>query len=897
MDTETTHYTAARLRPPRLARGVISRARLDGLLELVRSRLLTVVKAPPGYGKTTVAHCWAEALVGQGARVAWLTLTALDDDAERFFGSLSAAVRRACAGEHAAPASPDWMLREMSIPLRHRTEWLLAELQADPGDFFIVLDDYHEITRPEIHQAISAQLRHAPEQLHLIVLSRTEPPIDRAALRAHDAVLELGAETLRFDLGETRQLLRKGQADDAGAHDAALLQTMTGGWIAALRAALLAARIQGSAAQYLRQIPATLRPINALFADLLAQLPAEWVDFMQRIAVAERVCAPLAECLSGRADAQALLDRLEAQQVFITALDETQQWFAFHRLFRDCLLRHAQQSDPGLEPRMRRRAAAWCAANGLWAEAIDQALGAGDAAQALAWIEEHAMAAVGAGDLLTLLSWERQLRAHLVESPLRLRLAFAWGLSLAMACDRALVLLDGVEAQLPSLPPAGREGLANECLALRSVIVCTLGDYELADALAQRCSDEMQALTPRPWVVNAVRNVLAAACLHTGRWRQLYGTQPPPGDAGGAGGDRMAQVYRLSILGLAELRQGNLDEAAVLLERGMAAGAGSQPLVALPAPTLALVRYLQDRRVEAARLNAEHWDINKRVAPIEALYAAYGVAARLARLDRQPIQARQWLDEGASIGAARGWRRVQVTLLLEKVRLCLLEGRLAEADATAHRIEVLAQAPGKSRLESVDFSRAEALARAWCELAQGRASSAVQRLEPLLAAAGADGRVIDRIGLGGSLALARDAAGDRRGAIGELLGALQAVHATGAVRALVDQPQSLRPLLQAAVDEAAATLGRPWLGALLARMLPSCDEAGGAGAGAAATAMERLSPREGHILRLLAVGQSNKEIARALGITPETVKTHVSRILGKLGAQNRAQAAAMVVGR
>lgn len=897
LDTATTRYSSARLRPPRPARGVVARARLDGLLELVRTRLLTVVKAPPGFGKTTMAQSWVETLAGQGARVAWLSLTALDDDPERFFGSLAAAVRRACAGEHAPAADPDWMMREMSIPLRHRTEWLLSELAADPGDFFIVLDDYQEITRPEIHQAISAQLRDAPEQLHLIVLGRTDPPIERAALRAHDAVLELGADTLRFNLVETRQLLRKSQTEAAGAHDAALLHAMTGGWVAALRAALLTARIQGSTAQYLRQLPATLRPINALFADLLAQLPAELVDFMQRIAVAERICAPLAETLTGRADAQALLERLEAQQVFISALDEPQQWFAFHRLLRDCLLRHAQQSDPGLEPRMRRRAAAWCAAHGLWAEAIDQALGAGDSAQALQWIEEHAMAAVGAGDLLTLLSWERQLRAHLVESPLRLRLAFAWGLSLAMACDKALVLLDGVEAQLPALAPAERTALAHECLALRSVVVSTLGDYELADALAQRCSDEMQALTPRPWVVNAVRNVLAATCLHTGRWRQLYGTQPLPARQGGSTADRMALVYHLSILGLAELRQGHLDEAAALLDRGMAAGSGSQPLVALPAPTLALARYLQDRCAEAAQLNAEHWDINKRVAPIEALYAAYLVAARLARLEGQPIQARQLLDEGASIGAARGWRRVQLILQLEKVRLCLLEGRLAEAEASAHRIEVLAQGTGRSKLETLDFSRAAATARAWCDLAQGRAADAARALEPLRAAAATEGRVIDRIGLGGSLALARAAAGDRRGAADALLESLQAVHESGALRALTDQPQPLRPLLLSVAGDDAATLGRPWLTALVARVLQACEDGGDAPAAAAGGALDKLSPREGHILRLLAVGQSNKAIARALGITPETVKTHVSRILTKLGAQNRAQAAAMVVSR
>ncbi|MCA1481767.1 hypothetical protein I6F37_43310, partial [Bradyrhizobium sp. NBAIM08] len=129
--------------------------------------------------------------------------------------------------------------------------------------------------------------------------------------------------------------------------------------------------------------------------------------------------------------AQALLQRLERQQFFINPLDDRQHWFAFHPLFRDFLLRSAQQRDPARVRATQQAAANWHAEQGLWTDAIAQALAAGDTALALGWIEGHAMTVVGAGDLMTLLAWERQLRSHLVESPLRLRLAFAWGLGLA----------------------------------------------------------------------------------------------------------------------------------------------------------------------------------------------------------------------------------------------------------------------------------------------------------------------------------------------------------------------------------------------------------------------------------------------------------------------------------
>ena len=895
---------ASRLRPPRPSRGVIARARLDGLLDLVRTRALTVVKAPPGYGKTTVAQSWAEALAGEGARVAWLSLGAQDNEEERFFAALaSAVVRPDSAG---VPRSHELTVRELSIPLRHRVEWLTIELCADPSEFFLMLDDYQEITRPEIHQALAAQLRHLPPQMHIVIIGRGEPAIDLTTLRAHDAVLEVDAQMLRFDLAETQQLLRKGPGGAPAEREAALLHELTGGWVAALRAAMLSTQMQGHAAQEVRRAQGAPRSINVLFTELLARLPPELRDFLERTSVAERLCGALAARLSGRADAQDLLLRLDRQQLFISALDDQQQWYALHRLFRDFLQRSAEQRDATLLPARHREAAFWCAEQGLWSQAIGHALAAGDKPQALTWIEQVAMVVVGAGDLLTLLDWERQLRAHLVESPLRLRLAFAWGLGLAMACDKALVLLDGVEAQLDQatdLAPAQQVALRCECLALRSVVVCTTGDYELAATLAEQCgSDRSQP----PWVVNALRNVAAAASLHTGRWERLYVAPPVHGESRGA--DSTASAYRLSIRGLGELRQGHLEEAAALLEEGLVVGAGRAPLAALPAPTLALVRYLQDRTAEAARINAEHMEVNQRVAPIEGLCNAYLVAARLARLDGQPIRARHLLDEAGSIATARGWRRAEVMLLHEKVRLCLLDGRLAEAGANAGRMERLAAEAARSALDRRDYGRAAAWARAWCDLVGTAPLRAVASLRSLLEEAHGDGRRVDAIGLAGALALAQHATGETAAAGEMLREACALVQSTGAVRALLDVPGALVPLLQvltrsqarqpraAGVATPVVPSPTPGFEALLLRLQRAQPPAGEAAPARPMSAqLQSLSPREHHILQWLADGRTNKEIARGLGIAPETVKSHVSRIFSKLGAQNRAQAVAIVM--
>lgn len=885
MTRTTGTALAAKTRPPQPARGVIPRPRLEQQCELVRSRLLTLVTAPPGYGKTSVGLAWSQALAGDGAHVAWLRLGPEDADAERFLSALAQAVRHACGGS-AAVGLP-WAPGDLSIPPAQRIDWLLAQIDGEGADVVLFIDNAHELQDGDALPCLSMLLRFAPESLHLVLLGRTELPLALASLRAQDAVLDVQADTLCFDLLETEQLLRRHHGDTAP-DQAAQLHAYTGGWIAALRAAMLAARLHGSTpGDALRRGP--LKSVQALFSELVERLPPPLQAFLECAAVTQRTCARLAVCLSGHADAGALLDELEKRQLFVTAADED-GWCEFHLLFREFVRRRLHGREPARLAALHRSAAHWFAGEGLWADAIHHALAGDDTPQALDWIEQHAMTVVGAGDLLTLRAWEWQLRAHLVQSPLRLRLAFAWGLSLGMACDRALSLLDGVEADLP--PDAG-PALREECLALRAVIVMTTGDYELGASLAGRCTLPGR---PAPWVANAVRNVVAAAHLHTGHWQHLYGTAAlVGGDRVGAAppGDPMSLGYRLSIRGLAEYRQGQLDEAAQLLEQALAIGVARGPqgkvLAALPAPTLALVRYEQDRLDEAVRINAEYFDVNRRVAPIEGLYGAYLVAARVARLQGHPARARYLLDEGESIGAARGWRRVVAAMRLERLRHCLLDGRLAEAAASVEGLAALAApGPGRPALECRDFGHATAVGRGWLALAGDQPARAAEPLAEALEQARASGRLLDELMLATSLALAEDALGDTPAAVGRLRAACSRARAIGAMRSLVDQPVAVQPLLAKAMTGC----NEPGLVTFIGRA--SASAAGDGSRGGAASRVQTLSPRELSILKLVADGKSNKAIARGLGIAPETVKSHVSRIFGKLGASNRAQAASMV---
>jgi LuxR family maltose regulon positive regulatory protein len=888
-----------KIRQPWRSRGVIARARLDAYLDIIRNRRLTLLVAPPGYGKTTAAAAWVDALAGTGAQVAWLSLGPEDDEPERFLDYVDAAMAPALG--KAAQAAGGALSATFSVPMETRLGWLLEELGRLPHEVYLFLDDFHLVSHGQILAAIDFLLRYAPENLHVLLLSREALGLNLSALRARDAVFEIPASALLFDVGETDQLLQKGEFVHALSDQATALHTLTGGWIAALRAAVATLRSHGRPEQYLGKLPATLRPISSLFADLMEGLAPDVVDFLEHICITERHCAALAEALGAATHGQALLERVEQLQLFISRQDDRGSWFVLHPLFREFLEQRAR-SRAGLDlTALHQRAAHWFAAQALWSEAIHHALAADDVGRALAWIESSAMQLVGDGDILTLLSWERQLRTHLVARPIRLRLAFAWALCLAMASERALALLDGVEAELAAPErPVGHDRLLRECTALRAVLLSEKGDYDAAGVLANQY---LRAPVAQPWVPNALLNVIASAHLQAGRWEQLHVVPPLAQDPHAQRlPDRTSMVYRLSILGLAEYRQGHLENAVRYLEEGMALGAAlgarGHVLQALPAPTLALVRYEQDRLADAQRINAEHFEVNRRVGPIDGLSGCYRVAARIAHMQGQLVQARTLLDDAERIAMARGWTTVQAAVCMERVRYALLDGRSADAGASMERLALLAQSAHSADSAGTSHAvlqRSLALCSAWRALVDGAHAAAATTLEPLLHGARTSGRLLDQFSTGTALCLAWLALGPRTEALDLFLALCRQAHAVGAVRSLLDQPLPTTALLDQAIAYA-ADQAQPAVPASFLQRLRNADAtAPGSTTAAAPTPSAThpgLSPREHGILVLITQGLSNKEIARNLGLTAETVKSHLKKIYPKLGVQNRAQAAA-----
>jgi LuxR family transcriptional regulator, maltose regulon positive regulatory protein len=453
--------------PPRCP-GLIDRPRLLALASRLTAKRLAVIKAPAGFGKTSLAASWSDWLRESANSVAWLAIDSGDDEPSRFLFYMTQAMRRAAPG--VGSDALDLIEEAFLISPQAIVSSLINDLIDVIEEIYLFLEDYHWVTDPGIHDAVAFFLRHAPSHAHVVVTTRTEPPLPLASLRANNQLLEVDASALRFDLQETRELLQREKPGSLELPDVKLLHSRTEGWPAALRIVACTSSPGQDFAQFVRNLSGTQRTINAYLAEMLNGLPRDLVSFMLRTAILDRLSGPLCDVVTRATSSQALLVSIEKQQLLLTALDQECRWFRYHPLLAE-YLKQRLESELGDElAELHRRAAGWYASQEIWTEAVQHAIAAGDTNRALVWIENCAMGLVKRGDLFTLLAWQRLFPSEVMCRQPAVKLAIAWGLALAVRVDDALQILDEIERDLDALNSVDRDPLTCECQAIRSVV-------------------------------------------------------------------------------------------------------------------------------------------------------------------------------------------------------------------------------------------------------------------------------------------------------------------------------------------------------------------------------------------------------------------------------------------
>jgi LuxR family maltose regulon positive regulatory protein len=896
---------ATKLHIPRARPGFVVRPRLADRLAPAQGGEVTLVCAPAGFGKTALLADWARR---DRRSVAWLSLDDADNDPVRFWRHVAAALDTLRPG--VAQQVGALLQGLQPAPFEAVVTALANELAGVAEEVVLVLDDYHLIQAPQVHQSVEFLLAHLPACLRLVVASRADPPLPLARLRARGQLAELRQRDLRFTEHEAAALLRTATGQELADDTVAALATRTEGWVAGLQLAGLSLQGRTDIDAFVAGFSGSHRYVlDYLTEEVLDRQPGHLVRFLLETSVLERLCGRLCEAVTGRADSQELLERVERANLFLVPLDEVRGWWRYHHLFADLLRARLQQADPERVPELHRAAAAWCEQHGLVDDAVRHALAAGDAAWVARLVEQHWDAMLWRSENVTFRRRLQALPAELVRSRPRLCLAQAYGALLSgrleavepLLADAERALADrGDQPQEPYEPSVGRAVslLANLPAAITlapAMLARERGDAERTAEFAQ------QALTH---LTDADRTLRFSAeySLAVADWlrgRLVEAEQALTAlltEQRAAGAHYLAPLYR--DLGQVQHARGHLGAALRTYQNVW--GIASQADRPLPIAGIAQVG-MAEVLYERGELDAALDHATQGVALSRQFGWARQLVASLAIL----VRIRQ--AQGNRAGALAAMREAQQVQLSPAVvgllnPLPALRARLALADGQVSEAARWVQECGLDADDEPSYPREpEYLVLARLLLAQqapNRALGLLERLHTLAAAQGRTGSVIE---VRTFQALALHASGDQAAALAALAEALALGAPEGYLRVFVDEGPPMAALLrqllvgrrqgQVALAEAAPR-------EYLARLVDAFEQAGlpirpptGRGV-VVAGLVEPLTARELEVLQLLAAGASNRAIAEQLVVTPETVKKHLSHLFDKLGVANRTQAVA-----
>ncbi len=885
---------ATKLHLPRPRAQLVPRSHLVERLQQGVAGALTLVSAPAGFGKTTLLAQWQ---ASTRAPVAWLSLEPEDNESMRFLTYLIAALQtldpHLGARAHALlglpqPAEPETVLALLVNDLIH---W-------QGEDFVLVLDDYHVITAAPIHRALTHLVEHLPPQMHLILATRSDPPLPLARLRARGHLTELRAAELHFGAAEASAFLAEVMGLHLSPQDVTTLQTRTEGWIAGLQLAALSLQGRADVSSFLPAFTGSHRfVLDYLSEEVLSRQPAQVQTFLLQTSILERLSGSLCDAVTGQEESQTMLETLDRANLFVVALDDVRAWYRYHHLFADLLRSRLSLTMPALLPELHRRASFWYEEHDLILEAVHHAILAPDLERTIRLIEEHRHSLALHGQARTVLNWLHAFPGELIQRHPSLCLSQALLLMLTGQLPEALMRLQ-VAKHAASHIAEEREAQAflHQVAALQAYVLFFQGDLESSVALAEQASDH---LAHCPAEVQESARVIAAHRVLLSGDVSSVGEQSLArlGSGRSIGNDMSVMDVFLHLTGiLLQARllrlQGRLRQAATIYEQ-MAQVQGDHEGVPIhPGSCFGLgeLCYEWNDLDTAERLLEQGREVLRGPLTLaaDATAQGYAILARLHQARNKPTLALALVEEFVRLAETRQFASAQLAIASAvRARLALMQGDLAEAVRWAEVSDLSAS-------DDPCYSREqEYLTFARVRIAQGRLdpggpflAEALLLLERLREDAEAKARMdsILEILVLQSLAFFAGSA-HRTQALPALERALLLGEQEGYIRLFVDEGEPMVALLHQAYAHRIAPDS-------VVTLLSAFGEQAKASPSRAFPLVEPLTERELAVFRLLVRGLSNAEIARELIITVGTVKRHVNSIYGKLGVNSRAQAIA-----
>jgi LuxR family transcriptional regulator, maltose regulon positive regulatory protein len=880
--------------PHTYAQTVVTRIRLYRLLEQSSYYPLLLLTAPAGFGQTTLLSSWTQDC---SAQVIWVTLEKNDDDLVRFWRYCLAAFAQINhdLNERLQPFMQSWP----SLPIENMLTVLINALVARPDeDILFILDDYHTINSPAVHQSLTFLLEHLPTHVHMIISTRIDPPLPLARLRVHGRLLELHAGDLRFNLEEAVEFLTHTMQLDLELEKIIVLQRNTEGWVAGLQLAALALKIcpdVASQAQFIASFVGLHRSIAYYLTDeVLEILPVEMQDFLMMTSILPQMNLDLCMAVTELEQSDDMLEWLERADLLVTVVDEYGTWYRYHHILLELLRQHLRQCyNCELIATLHIRASRWYEQRHLLNEAVQHAL--------------HGNAFERAADLIERDVWPLWLQGKTPS-------IFDW---LLLLRDRIEIEQRPIIAYLSSFLFLHEERLDEYHRALRIALdtweaaqdtemLSSVFDLQAYYALYRRDGTAALLYTQRALELNRYKPFCAssshvfrgAACLYRGDIQQAQ-LELLSGQRVGLQTKRaMAVVSSLLYQGSLRAMQGQLHEAlSCYLQCIDEAGAcviWFQVLAHMHAGQLwwewNQLSQAQECLRTARQLCAHFWQ-GKASIDEEIL------AARLAWAAGNADQAQNILERAEIVALHLDTRRLDLAQIgVLRVQYWLAEKKIAQAQAWMEQMQ-LSDASQMGLLER----------ELWCQvqarllLAQKRPAEAIQILRPCLPVMKEQGRVAHELQIQLLLVQAYAALGATRRVKQTLEYLLVLAEPGGYQRLFLDEGQVMVVLLsdlyhrqqkRYSGDLQPHILGyvQTLLTAFGCAVEPRDWRSWQKRAQQAQASLAQLSERELEVLSLIAAGHSNQQMACTLVVAESTIKTHLNSIYSKLSVKSRLQA-------
>ena len=881
-----TTLLSTKLYVPPTREALVLRPRLTAILSNALGKSFTLISAPAGYGKTTLVSSW---LRSTDIPSAWLSIEESDNDPVRFLQYLLTAVQAVVPGvrvdllemvETSQPAS-----------LQGLMNLLINEIARQDRQFVLVLDDFHLVQDQTILDILTFLLDHIPvQQMHLVMITRTDPPLPLSRMRVRNQMVEIRADQLRFTQREVAEFINQLMGFNLTDDEISAMYARTEGWIAGLQLA-------GLSMQECQDIPGFISAFSGshhYIVDYLADEVLKHQDeqtraFLLQTSILSRMCASLCNSLvsinsaGAQLDGQNVLENLQKKNLFIIPLDEGRRWFRYHHLFADALNRRLEYQYPELLPQLYQRASEWYEKNGLFGEAIQYALSKGDRERAAQLVEQNGCYLLMSGELITLLKWMEAVEPYFSSRPW-LIIQKGWALTLAGRMEPAEEAFKAAEKLVSTLEAnPDVSTMVGTISAGRAYWADFQGNISETARLAQQALDLLPDTDPLSQSMRSVATeALAKTIFVSGDLDKAIRIYDQAAQFGKTANNVEMIINTNEDICDILIEQGKLKQAEHLLLETLPmtvrADGRRIPLSARIYSGLSKVYYEWNQLDQALHFANQCLEVSQQWGNIEQQANGIIMSAKVEQVNGNLENAQvlmRTVDQLNRENHLYPWNSVRIDAAVE--RFWLTRGGL---DKVSRRID----ARGIVQTEEINLLNEPGyLTQLRWLLAISEYNAALELTQRLLPAAKDSHRMVRVVELLILQSLVYLGKKEMISAGNSLTEAVSLAQSEGYKRVFLDEGEGVRKLLY-------LVKSKPEAMGYASELLDAYGPVPGPTPDLSQLLIEPLSGREIEVLKLIEGGLTNQEIAFRLFISITTVKRHISNIYAKLDVKTRTQA-------